>query len=173
MSLPATHRAESLYFAQPYNPDAHGFYFADYEEYLSKSAKLKDVFGHPVEEFEIQYIDGDDLECALFKAVGVYQSNLEAYLDFVDQADESHMIELIVADDAGYPIDLECVDFDLDIYPNMTLRELAEQFLDDGLFGDIPDSLRFYIDEEKVARDLAFDYTEITICGVGYTYRAS
>ena len=55
----------------------------------------------------------------------------------------------------------------------MALRDLADQFLDDGLFGDIPDNLRFYIDQELVARDLGMDYTEINIGGINYTYRAS
>lgn len=172
MGLPATNRAESLYFAQPYNIDASGFYFSDYEEYLAKSSRLKDSFRQPVEEFELQFIDGDNLESALFKAVGVYQSNLEAYLNFVDQADEQQIIELIIADDAGYSIDLDRIDFDVDIYPNMKLRDLAEQFLDDGLFGDIPENLRFYIDQELVARDLGYDYSEIVIDGVDYVYRA-
>lgn len=32
MTLPMTNRAKSSYFAQPYNLDASGFYFATYEE---------------------------------------------------------------------------------------------------------------------------------------------
>lgn len=171
MNNPAIDRAKSLDFAQPYSTDAIGFYFNEYDEYLKKSSTLRDSNGSQVEEFEIQFTDGDPLECALFKAVGVYQSNLKAYLEFIDQANEINIIELIIADDAGYTIDLDHIDFDIDVYPNTTLNDLAEQFLDEGLFGDIPDNIRHYIDEDAIARDLGMDYTELQIGETQYTYR--
>jgi len=37
---------------------------------------------------------------------------------------------------------------------------LAEQFIADGVYGDIPRSLGFYIDYEKIALDLRMSYTE-------------
>lgn len=49
---------------------------------------------------------------------------------------------------------------DCDIYENMNMIELAEQFIDEGLFGAIPDNIINYIDYERVARDLSMDYTE-------------
>ena len=36
---------------------------------------------------------------------------------------------------------------------------LAEQFVNDGLFGEIPDNLAGYIDYEKIGRDLKSEYT--------------
>ena len=44
-------------------------------------------------------------------------------------------------------------------------------FVDEGLYGEIPDSLQFYIDYEAMARDLGMDYSETTISGVNYVYR--
>lgn len=173
MSLLATQRAEILLFAQPYSLDASGFYFNNYDDYVSKSSKLKNSFGDPVEEFELQFIDGDSLECLLFKALRVSQVTLKAYLTFIDTADNDEMIKIIIADDAGYTVDLDDLDFDIDIYPNINIRELAEQFLDDGLFGEIPENIASYIDYDAVARDLGYDYSEITIDGVNYTYRAN
>ena len=41
-----------------------------------------------------------------------------------------------------------------------TFELLAMQFIDDGLYGEIPKSLEFYLDYEKMARDLRMDYTE-------------
>lgn len=172
MSLLATQRAKLLYFAQPYDLSAHGFYFADYEEYQTKATALRNDYGDPVEEFEFQFIDGDELDSTLFQALRVDQASLKAYLTFIETADKDEMIKIIIADDAGYTVDLDDLDFDIDIYPNTNIRELAEQFLDDGLFGEIPENLRFYIDEELVARDLGYDYSEITIDGVGYCYRS-
>ena len=47
-------------FANPYDISASGFYFTSMEEYDAKSAALRNECGQPVEEFEIDYIDGDD-----------------------------------------------------------------------------------------------------------------
>ena len=37
--------------------------------------------------------------------------------------------------------------------------DLAEQMVDEGLFGEIPESIACYIDYEKIGRDLKMDYT--------------
>lgn len=50
---------------------------------------------------------------------------------------------------------------DVDLYENTTLIELAEQFIDNGLYGEINDSIKNYIDYEAIARDLSYDYTEV------------
>ena len=50
---------------------------------------------------------------------------------------------------------------DVDLYENTTLTELAEQFVEDGYFGEIHNTIRNYIDYEAIARDLACDYNEV------------
>ena len=57
--------------AQPYDLAAAGFYFKAAEEYAEKSAALRNDYGDPVEEFEIQFIDGEAIDAALAKAVGL------------------------------------------------------------------------------------------------------
>jgi len=54
-----------------------------------------------------------------------------------------------------------------------SLRDLAESFVDDGLYGEIPDALRFYIDIDAIARDLMVDFSETEIAGqrLVYAYR--
>lgn len=52
--------------ATPYNIDALGFYFDNAIDYESKAATHVDRYGNLVEEFEIQFIDGDDAQ--LFEA---------------------------------------------------------------------------------------------------------
>jgi antirestriction protein len=37
---------------------------------------------------------------------------------------------------------------------------LAEELVNDGCFGEIPDALIHYLDYSKIGRDLSFDYTE-------------
>ncbi len=46
---------------------------------------------------------------------------------------------------------------DVTFYAGMSLKEVAESLVDDGVFGKIPDSIINYIDYEAIARDLSFD----------------
>ena len=41
-----------------------------------------------------------------------------------------------------------------------TFELLAMQFVDDGLYEEIPKRLEFYLDYEKMARDLRMNYTD-------------
>ena len=66
-----------------------------------------------------------------------------------------------------HPNDL---DLDVDIYELDSLKELAEQFIEDGLYGPFPECLVTYIDADAIARDLAFEYSEITIAGKRFVY---
>lgn len=45
------------------------------------------------------------------------------------------------------------------------MKEVAERFVDEGLFGEIPDHLVHYIDYDAIARDLSIEYTETEIAG--------
>ncbi|TNE42953.1 MAG: antirestriction protein ArdA [Sphingomonadales bacterium] len=160
-------------FAQPYDVSATGFYFEDYDEYSSKAAKLRNDYGDPVEEFELQFIDGEALDCALAKAIGLNQANLHSYLDCVENWDDDQKRRVIIAvGECGYRFDPEQQpeDYEVDIYPVETLRELAESFVEDGLYGDIPEPLQFYIDYDAIARDLGMEFTETTVAGEALVY---
>ena len=51
---------------------------------------------------------------------------------------------------------------DVELYENMNMAEVAAHFIDEGMFGDIPDNLTNYIDYDSIARDLSCDgYNEI------------
>lgn len=62
-------------FAQPYDISAMGFYFTSSGEFTSEAIRAVNDYGDPVKEFEIQFIDGEDLDCALAEAWKLYQSN--------------------------------------------------------------------------------------------------
>jgi antirestriction protein len=161
--------------AQPYDISACGFYFESYEDYTEKAAKLRNDYGDPVEEFEIQFIDGEDIDCELAKAIGINQANLSDYLTCVeDWEDWEKTLVIIAVGECGYDFaaSTQPSDFDLDIYDVDSLRELAEQFVEEGIFGDIPEPLQFYIDYDAIARDLGMEYAEITIAGQRLIYRA-
>ena len=162
-------------YAQPYDISATGFYFESAEEYTEKASKLYNPYGEHVEEFEIQFIDGDGIDCQLFEALSISQCNLEHFFKAVEEWDETQKINVIIAiDEVGYKFDIATDspdDFDVSLYQLDSMRELAEQFVDEGLYGEIPKSLQFYIDYDAMARDLAMDYSEITIDGTRYIYR--
>ena len=176
-SLFAAQTPEILLHAQPYDISASGFYFRSVEEYEQKSSNHHNQYGDPVEEYEIQFIDGDDLDCDLFKALSIHQGNFHHYFTACEDWNEDQKIKVIIAvGEAGYnfyPESGDPDDFDIDLYELDTLRDLAEQFIDEGLFGEIPENIRFYLDYDAIARDLGMDYTEIRLNGTNYIYRCA
>ncbi len=50
---------------------------------------------------------------------------------------------------------------DVDLYEDTSMKDLAEMFVDEGLYGTIPESLSYYLDYDAIARDLSFDYDEV------------
>ena len=133
------------------------------------------AYGDRIEEFEIQFIDGARLDCAFAEAFGLNQVNFATFFDAAETWADHQKINFIIAvGECGYSFDAATLDsdaFDIDLYNARSLKQLAEQFVDDGLYGEIPDSLQYYIDHEAIARDLAIDYTETTIAGEHYIYR--
>lgn len=167
----------TLFYAQPYDISAIGFYFASMEEYDTKTAACRNNFGGQVEEFEIQFIEGEDVDAALFRALGVHQGNVQHFIERIEEWDDREKQCLIIAvGECGYPFNLESDspdDFDIDLYFEDSMHDLAVLFVDDGLFGDIPDNIRCYLDYDAIARDLSADYSETHIAGVNIIYRCA
>jgi hypothetical protein len=162
-------------FAQPYDISATGFYFDKQEEYEQKAANNRNPYGQPVEEYELQFIDGEDIDCKLFTALRVNQVIFGKYLEACDAWSEEQKRKVIIAvGECGYDFDFEKNDpddFEVDLYELDSLKELAEQFVDEGLYGEIPKAIANYLDYDAIARDLGFDYSEITIAGTNLIYR--
>lgn len=110
------------------------------------------------------FIDGEMIDAELCKAIGINQANIVTVIEKLDERDGDQKRAIIIAvGEGGYSFDLKTsdpTDFDIEIYELDTMRELAEQFVDEGLFGEIPDRLAFYLDYDAIARDLAMDYCE-------------
>lgn len=110
-------------------------------------------------------------------AWGLYQSNFAAFFEAVDNWDDHQKLSFVIAvGECGYQFDPARDDpkrFDVDIYHVESLKELAEQFVDEGLFGEIPEHLRNYLDYDAIARDLACDYASTTIAGNRLAYRCA
>lgn len=162
-------------FAQPYDISANGFYFASVEGYEKQSARLRNAYGQRVEEFEIQFIDGDAIDAHLFKAVGIHQGDIGAFLDACHSLETYQKQKIIIAvGECGYTFDLKTGDpdeLDVDLYEMDSLRELAEHFVDEGLYGEIPESIKYHLDYDSIARDLGMDFSETVIGGISLIYR--
>ncbi len=165
----------ATFYAQPYDIDATGFYFSDAETYKETIGKIVNRYGDPVEEFELQFIDGTVLNSKLAKVIEPSQCNILPMMEAMETWNEEQKLKMIIAvGECGYDFDLERDnpdDLDIDIYTDMILKDLAYLFVDEGLFGDIPAHLANYIDYDAIARDLGKDYTETTIAGDSYVYR--
>ena len=163
-------------YAQPYDLDAQGFYFTSFEDYETKYNKNCNVYGQFVEEYEIQFIDGSVINSALFDAVGSY--NLKAYYKVVNIWDDFEKVDLIISykdniTSEPFNEDIEPNDLDIEVYYDMTFRELAQEFIDNGCLGDIPQHLENYIDVDKYANDLKMDYNEFSLGNTTLIYRSN
>ena len=162
-------------YAQPYNSADSGFYFKSEEEFDNQLSTLRHAYGDAFQEFEIQFIDGEPIDCAFANAFELNQCNFAKFFELVDEWDDQQKTRFIIANgECGYNLNPETDnidELDIDIYDVQSLKELAEQFVDDGLFGEIPKSLEFYIDHEAIARDLAADFSITEITGERFAYR--
>tara|TARA_E500000318_G_C3563484_1_gene214633 strand:+ start:738 stop:1238 length:501 start_codon:yes stop_codon:yes gene_type:complete len=160
----------NTYHATPYDISAAGFYFSSYDDYLAKAADHRNDYGHLVEEFEIQFIDGDAF--ALFDALKVNQATLSTWFEHFEDLDEDDAHKAIyLASYEGCTMDqiLERLD-DVHLFEG-TAIEYAESYIEEtGLLDQIPEGLRFYFDVEAFARDLQLggDITVIEIAGQSY-----
>jgi len=121
-----------LFYAQPYDISAKGFYFRDFEEYTKQGTVAKNQFGDIVEEFEIQFIDGDQIDCELAKAWALNQTNIARFVAVADEWDEEEKIRFILAvGECGYSLDHDTVspsDFEVDIYRVDSMRDCSATF---------------------------------------------
>ncbi len=98
---------------------------------------------------------------------------LDRFFACVEWSEPEKQAVIIAVGECGYRFEANTRpdEFEIDIYRVESLRELAEQFVDEGLFGEVPQSLRFYIDHDAIARDLAADYASVEIGGERLVYR--
>lgn len=156
--------------ATPYNRDATGFYFTDAHDYESKSTVHVDRYGNLVEEFEIQFIDGDDAQ--LFEACGINQANLNIWFDDIEFLQDHEKVNLYyLVGVAGHTLSQALEKLDDPSITESSLRDAAEELFDECWLSSVPESVRFYVDYDKFARDceLSGDMTEFEYNNKTYT----
>ena len=163
-------------FANPYDATNLGFYFSSFEEYKIKSSNMLNDFGLPVEEFEIEYIDGDLPQ--LFNACSIDQCTLELWFEEIEIMEEQGQVELFYRCDNLGQETQEAVDklsSDGSICQS-SLIDYATDFINDyGIIDCLPDNFKYYIDYEAYARDLElsgevteFSYDNSTYTAAGF-----
>jgi len=142
------------FYANPYNASVSGFYFETYEEFELKLSDLKNDFGVPVEEVEIEAIDGTREEMELADVFGIDQANIAEFIAFIETSDEDlwPAIYFILNDNRASSFD-EAIRIarDYSIREGELIDAASEIF--DEVY-DLPDEVKMYIDYEKYADDL-------------------
>ena len=150
--------------ATPYDIEAGFFYFADAAEFADKQAKHTNSFGQPVEEYELQFIDGDQADAQLFGACGINQANLRLW-DDIESLDDYLKPSLFYACDVmgwtiGEALEVLAGDYRFEQFTVFegNAKEYAADLLEaTGELDQIPEHLRYYFDMDAYARDLAID----------------
>jgi len=159
------------YHATPYDIHATGFYFTDYEDYKRQAASHLNKYDEPVEEYEIQYIDGD--KPRLFSLLSVSQATLWQWFDEYESLDRETTIKAMYLAENGETIETILNAIDEIIMYEGTAASYAEEYIDgSGMLDPLPASLKYYFDYEGFSRDLLLngDIDEVTIEGTTYVF---
>ena len=139
-------------FAQPYSCDASGFYFTNGAVFDDQVAEAVDRFGCPVEEFEIQFIDGEG--CALFDLLNVTQATVHTFYETLETlTDEQQAALYFLVSDRGMDVAEALAQVDDVQLTTQTAESYAEDMFDD-LYPDLPTQARSYIDISAWQQDL-------------------
>lgn len=153
-------------YANPYSYNATGFYFESIEDYNDKYEKNFEKYH--CEEYEFDFIDGDEILEILFTTLGNCQvmKILELYEDGeIDCVHKARQLEVCM-NVLGMDIDDALNNYE-DIYLfEGTKRDYA---YDSFPWHDIPEYLHSYVDIEQYVTDLECG-GDITDLGNGYIY---
>ncbi len=155
--------------ATPYNLSATGFYFESIEDYTLKSECHFDCYGDLIEEFEIQFIAGDDAQ--LFNACDINQASLAIWFEQIEPLNDYEKVGLYFLLNAGYTLTQALDKVDEPSIAESNLIDTATDLFDEIYAHEIPENLRIYIDYKSFARDCESggDLVEFEHNGTTYT----
>ena len=148
----------SEFHAQPYALDHTGFFFDSIETFEAGRSRLK---AKGCEEVEIQFIDGDDHQAALAKAANISQGDVYLWFEELEDLDDTAAQQISFLLDLGYALSetLERYE-DVCLFAG-TASDYAYELVNETT--EVPESLRYYIDYDAIARDMTIngEITEI------------
>jgi len=157
-------------YANPYDTSAHGFYFEDYQDFMSKYRKNVNRFGAPVEEYSFEFISGDDAEQALFMAM---EDNgfvdLQGYFELLNNVDQHQVPALVYLMDV-MGLDAERAMANVDdviVIEDDAITYISEYFIPDVFFDETTYSNLhpMLIDFKALGRDFEINHPEIRDLG--------
>ena len=162
-----------LGYATPQTPTGIGFHFETFDSYIAQAERNTDADGNVITQYDIRVVTGAEINRRLAQAWDVTQASLRGFMTAVTTWSDPDKRALIIAVTEGHTFDPNTVtpkQFDIQIYPVSTLRELAILFVHQGQYGDIAPPIAPYIHYEAIADDLRAHYGEIIIAGQDIVY---
>lgn len=157
-------------YANPYDTSARGFYFSSFEQFEEEFEKRL-----PVEEYEIDFIDGTNEQAALFKVASITQANLKDWFEGIESLEDYKMPAVYFLLSNGNVSDFdEAIRKADDLsFGEGNVQEYVERYIDDmGGPAELgKQTLEQYFDYESFARDweLNGDVMEFEFGGTTYT----
>jgi antirestriction protein len=127
--------------------------------------ELTEEFGEEWIEHDYEIVDVED-ELNIFSSFKLYgYESLDKLNKLAERIDEicsdNHSLKILASASEVYTDIEEVLDLmendALELYENQEADDLAEMFVDEGLFGEVSDKLLMYIDYEKLGRDILLD----------------
>jgi antirestriction protein len=115
--------------------------------------EIKEVLGNEEEIFLSDFESPFDIE--------EYENpfTLNEFVEQLDKLDEYEQEKVFyLMDTIGYDREETLEHYeDVTYYQDMTLDDVAYELVEEGVFGELTDSIKSYLDYEKLARDLRID----------------
>jgi hypothetical protein len=143
--------------AQPYG-DGPGFYFDSYEDYEKKYDE--NFKKYHLEEYELQFIDGDTADMKMFAAMEVNQATIQRYFEVIDELDDTQKIAVWFLLDRRLTDDVdEAIRKSEDVMLREgTAEDYVHELLEEKIIGE--DVMARYFDYDAFGRDISMDFDE-------------
>ena len=145
---------QNLFYANPYDPTKIGFNFTTFEAYQTEYDHRHALFG--TVEYELQAIDGKQIDMELFAGFHISQANLSEWFEEICHLTNEEKVGLwFLIRWCGYGLipALELVLDGMTIF-HSTKGDWAKEALDEsGFFHGVPDHIRADFDTAKWIHD--------------------
>ena len=146
-------------YANPYDTSARGWYFDSSEDFDKKYKKHL-----PVEEYELEWIDGPEEDRQLFEALNIGPAKLEDFFELVDdlQTDEKAALYYLLRYHGSSGVDLGqlllLVRDDVRVREGTSKEYVYDLIEDLGGVGELGgNAVEMYFDYETFGRDIEMD----------------
>ena len=150
--------SNAQFYLNPYAGSEKGAYFSSLEEYKALSKRMN---AQGIEEWEIDWIDGDEKLRLVWEAAGGSSSGQMVLDQFMDEVVDAYLEDYELAalgflmGDLDYDLGDALKKYNEVSMSQMTPVEYVQDYFEETM--EIPSVLRFYIDWESMALDLSLE----------------